>query len=88
MKRYILKIVIFPFILTFFITYIYSTSIIFKEKNSVKNLYMKSSNLISNEPTINARNAIIFDRYSKKTIYGKKETEICKMASTTNIVTT
>ena len=69
MKRYILKIVIFPFILTFFITYIYSSSIIFKEKNSVKNLYMKSSNLISDEPTINARNAIIFDRYSKKTIY-------------------
>lgn len=38
-------------------------------------------------PTINARHAIILDRNSKIILYGKKEKEICKMASTTKIMT-
>lgn len=38
-------------------------------------------------PTINARHAIILDRNSKITLYGKKENETCKMASTTKIMT-
>ncbi len=38
-------------------------------------------------PTINARHAIIYDRSSGNMIYGKDETEICKMASTTKIMT-
>ena len=40
-----------------------------------------------NFPSINARHAILFDRASKTTIYGKNETEKCKMASTTKIMT-
>ena len=40
------------------------------------------------EPTINARHAIVFDRNSKTSIYEKEINEKCKMASTTNIVTT
>ena len=36
---------------------------------------------------INARHAIVFDRLSKRILYGKKENEICKMASTTKIMT-
>lgn len=46
-----------------------------------------SSNDISKEPNINARHAIILDRSSKLMLYGKKENEICKMASTTKIMT-
>ena len=38
-------------------------------------------------PTINARHAIILDRNSKIILCGKKEKEICKMASTTKIMT-
>ena len=38
-------------------------------------------------PIINARHAIILDRNSKRTLYGKKENETCKMASTTKIMT-
>lgn len=38
-------------------------------------------------PTINARHAIILDRNSKTILYGKKEKETCKMASTTKIMT-
>ena len=39
------------------------------------------------DPKINARHAVIFDRNSKRAIYGKKENETCKMASTTKIMT-
>lgn len=38
-------------------------------------------------PSINSRHAVVFDRSSKQVIYGKKETETCKMASTTKIMT-
>ena len=40
-----------------------------------------------NIPTINAIYAIILDRNSKTTLYGKKEKDTCKMASTTKIMT-
>ena len=46
-----------------------------------------SSTDISKIPNINARHAIILDRNSKLMLYGKKENEICKMASTTKIMT-
>lgn len=39
-------------------------------------------------PKVNARNCIVLDRSSKTVLYGKAENEKCKMASTTNIVTT
>ena len=42
---------------------------------------------ISSSPVINAKNAIILDRASKTILYGKQENEICKMASTTKIMT-
>ena len=45
-----------------------------------------SSN-ISDLPSINARHAIVLDRASKTTLYCKNENEICKMASTTKIMT-
>lgn len=48
---------------------------------------ISTSSSASDVPTINARHAIIFDRNSKQTIYGKEENEQCKMASTTKIMT-
>lgn len=87
MKSYIFKILFFPLILTFFVASIFSTNIILKKQIPVIKIPLESSISDSNEPAINARHAIIFDRNSKKAIYGKKETEICKMASTTKIMT-
>ena len=49
-------------------------------------LVMASSNS-SQEPNINSRAAIVYDRNSKEVIYGKKENEKRKMASTTKIMT-
>lgn len=48
---------------------------------------IETSSKASEIPTINARHAVIFDRNSKHTIYGKKANEFCKMASTTKIMT-
>ena len=38
-------------------------------------------------PSLNARYAVIYDRASKTVLYGKNENEICKLASTTKILT-
>ena len=54
--------------------------------NDVFSLVEASSNLTS-EPTINSRAAIIYDRVSGSILYGKKENEKRKMASTTKIMT-
>ena len=45
-----------------------------------KNLdyYISVSSNISDTPSINARHAIIFDRASKTTLYGKSENEIAE----------
>ena len=42
---------------------------------------------ISEIPVINAKHAIVLDRASKTILYGKHEYEMCKMASTTKIMT-
>ena len=49
--------------------------------------YVETSTPIENVPEINAKHAIILDRASKQILYGKKENEKCKMASTTKIMT-
>ena len=41
----------------------------------------------SNPPVINARHAIVLDRSSNTVLYSKEEYTICKMASTTKIMT-
>ena len=48
---------------------------------------IKVSSGITNEPTINSRAAIIFDRSSGSILFGKNENEQRKMASTTKIMT-
>ena len=42
---------------------------------------------MSNTPNINAKYAVVLDRASKTILYGKNENSICKMASTTKILT-
>ena len=51
------------------------------------NQVLEVSTNISEKPNINARRAIVLDRSSKTILYGKKENETCKMASTTKIMT-
>lgn len=48
---------------------------------------IETSSDITNEPVINSRAAIIYDRTSGHVIYGKNENEQRKMASTTKIMT-
>lgn len=42
---------------------------------------------VNKMPQINSRHAIVYDRSSGVILYGKKENERCKMASTTKIMT-
>ena len=63
------------------------------ESNNISTPYniKASSNKVSSNspqnPNINARYGIIFDRNHKRIIYGKNENTKCKMASTTKIMT-
>ena len=91
MKNIFKKILISFLILIFVKAYIYADDEVFEENLSFEDISIETSSVASSadlsEPTINARHAIVFDRNSKKTIYGKKEKEKCKMASTTKIMT-
>lgn len=61
-----------------------------EEQNSIEEvnqIIVETSSDIIDEPKINSRRAIIYDRGSKKILYGKCENERCAMASTTKIMT-
>lgn len=45
------------------------------------------ANNLENEPTLNSRRCIVYDRTSKTILYGKNETTKSAMASTTKIMT-
>ena len=49
--------------------------------------FLQTSSNFSEEPLINSRSAIVFDRNSKQVLFGKNENEKRKMASTTKIMT-
>ena len=60
------------------------------EKINVNNIIsdvIQTSSDISKEPILNSRSAIVIDRNSKTILFGKKENEKRKMASTTKIMT-
>ena len=82
MKKFLQKIFIIFLILIFAKNYIYADDEISEELFSFEELSTQVSSVATDEPIINARHAIVFDRNSKKEIYGKKEKEKCKMAST------
>ena len=87
MEKIFKRIFITFLILMFAKAYIYADDDISEELFSFEEISTQVSSVAANEPTINARHAIVFDRNSKKSIYDKKETEKCKMASTTKIMT-
>ncbi len=57
------------------------------EQISDFNQILEVSTSTSETPNINARHSVVIDRASKTVLYGKHEYEICKMASTTKIMT-
>ena len=56
------------------------------EQNEIENEIVNVSSSKADEPNINSRSAVIFDRTTKKVMWGKKENEIRAMASTTKIM--
>lgn len=58
------------------------------ESISASNFKSTTSNSnVNDSPKINARHAIVLDRSSKQVLFGKAEKDVCKMASTTKIMT-
>ena len=55
--------------------------------NEINQTIIETSGNITQEPIINARSAVIFDRTTKKVMWGKKQDEVRAMASTTKIMT-
>lgn len=88
MKKFFKKFLIFLLIFVFtqfFIVYADDEEL--EDNFLFEELSIPTSSDGIEEPTINARHAIVYDRKSKKAIYGKNENEKCKMASTTKIMT-
>lgn len=81
------KIFLIFFIFIFFFNYIVFADDINEEiLYNFPSLIEVSSN-INNEPTINSRSAIVYDRISGSILFGKNENQKSKMASTTKIMT-
>lgn len=88
----ILKIIVTTFIIIFLnIQYIYADDvdeeIVEVNQEFAENCINEVAKNISGEPTINSRKAIVYDRKSKRILYGKNEKVKCAMASTTKIMT-
>ena len=87
MKKHIYKLILVWTILLFIPFYIYANNELAEKDLYLKNNSIPTLSSISKFPKINAKHALVFDRNSKIPIYGKKEKEKCKMASTTKIMT-
>lgn len=88
----ILKIIVITFIIIFLnIQYVYADDIdeevVEVNQEFTQNCINEVAKNISGEPTINSRKAIVYDRKSKRILYGKNEKVKCAMASTTKIMT-
>ena len=86
MKK-IKKIFLIFIILIFVKIIVYADDELLNDIFSYKEISISASAITSDEPHINAKHAIVFDRKSKKSIFRKMENEKCKMASTTKIMT-
>lgn len=88
MKNFSIIIISFLILLTIVLNYFLSCSTIKAYQLDID--FKKNIEVISNldtPPAINARHAVVIDRLSNNILYGKKENEKCKMASTTKIMT-
>lgn len=83
MKRIISLILIFSIL---FPIYCFADEENLEEAEEIPELVEATTNS-AEEPNINSRSAIVFDRNSKEVIYGKDENTKKKMASTTKIMT-
>ena len=88
----ILKQVLFIYIIAIFV--LYSNTIVLADDEDEEELNqtelqeaVESGASPTNEPMLNARSAIIYDRTTGKTIWGKNENQKRAMASTTKIMT-
>lgn len=82
-------IILLTIILFFSINIAYADDIEEEEYNSneIENLIVESSAKPSQEPQINARAAVIYDRSTNEILWGKNENQKRPMASTTKIMT-
>ena len=88
MKKGFYRFVFILIILVFIPNFTFSDDFIETDSSNTNMLEnVEVSNKIYNVPNINARHAVVIDRSSKNILYGKKENEKCKMASTTKIMT-
>lgn len=89
MKKNLLKLLSILFIIIFIPPTIYADDANFEENINYSEIIqsVEASSDIDSTPQINARHAIVFDRASKTALYKKNETDQCKMASTTKIMT-
>ena len=87
MKKIIISILIFIIIITNTYKNLYADDEDGESENyDISELVQVNAN-IDEEPKINSRHAIVYDRKTGEILYGKKENERCKMASTTKIMT-
>lgn len=86
MKLYKILICLNIFLFTFSSSYISFADDEDFEPSDEFSSYIEVSSDISNEPNINSRAAIIYDRNSGIVLFGKNENEQRKMASTTKIM--
>ena len=89
MRKYIISLLIFINIVGF-TKNIYADDIEVEEENDVTWIYEQieaASSSENDEPIINSRAAVIYDRSSGEVIWGKDENTQRKMASTTKIMT-
>lgn len=83
-KKFLLLLLTFSFI--FIPIFSFADDYIEDDEFSIEAEIEASADL-SEVPNINARHAVVLDRASNTILYGKKENEECKMASTTKIMT-
>ena len=57
------------------------------QENEIQQIVVETAGKTVNDPVINSRAAVIYDRETKQVLWGKKETQKRAMASTTKIMT-
>ena len=82
LKKILFSLLCFIFILNFSLSYADDI-----EEGYLEDTTLETSTQKTSELNINARSCIVLDRPSKKILYGKKENNKVKMASTTKIMT-
>ena len=89
MKKSLIKFIFIILILLLFPLNVYADDVSSDDMDFEDSLVrsIEVSSITGEVPTVNARHAVVLDRTSNQILYGKKEFEQCKMASTTKILT-